>query len=260
MRMNTRWLTLFSLMIFPGISNAVIENIPTENGWGGWVIFGAGYTDVESNAVAGNKWIDIGNKNNSSLSTSAESDDTAHVAFNGEARYTFGDQWQAFIGSNLIDRLTLDFTQQLGLRKQTDGGQKFGAGILFGAIPSEVWDDPYRTTDTGDRSKTDRDSAGIRLEWDKILGSGANVQLDFRNFDIDNDLIGQNVTGGTGPALACNAACQNLLQRDGDRMKLEAGWAFNFSQRYVLRPAVRVFDYDADGDAMDRSGVSALLT
>ena len=260
MSLGSRWLVIASLIIFPGISHAVIENIPTENGWGGRILLGAGYTDLESNTVAGNKLVEIGNKNVDSLSASPESDDQVHAVINGEIKYTFGDQWQAFLGSSLFDLLTLDFAQQLGIRKQTDSGQKFGAGILFSGIPTEVWEDPYQTSDTGPRSETDRDSMGIRLEWDRILGSGANLTLDFRNNEIDKDFIGQNVTGGTGPALTCDAACQDLLRRDGDFAQIEAAWAFRPSQQHLLRPAVRGFNFDGDGNAQDRSGYSVLVT
>jgi len=259
MPITTRWLAITSLILIPGISNAVIQNIPTESGWGGWLIFGVGYSDIKSNTVAGNKWIDIGNENISSLTASPESDDTAHVAFSGQVKYTFGDQWQAFLGSNLIDRITLDFTQQLGIRKQTDGGQKFSAGLLFSALPTEVWEDPYQTSDP--RSKTDRDSTGIRLEWDRIFGSGANVSLDFRDIDIDKERIGQNTT--MAPALPggnCDADCQDLLNRDGDFVRLEAAWSFKLSSRHRLRPTIRWFDNDRDGDAQDNNGYAALLT
>jgi hypothetical protein len=254
----SRWVAIASLILIPGISNAVIDNIPTENGWGGWVIFGVGYSDMKSNTVAGNKWIDIGNKNVSSLTASPESDEKVHPAFTGQVKYTFGDQWQAFIGSNLIDRITLDFTQQIGIRKQTDGGQKFGAGLLFSAMPTEVWEDPYQTSDVGGRTKTDRDSAGIRLEWDRILDSGANLTLDFRKVEIDKERIGQNVTDPN--VNTCDVTCQGLLKRDGDFVQLEAAWAFKLSSRHRLRPAVRWFDADADGNAQDFSGYTALVS
>jgi len=259
MHIFSRWMTISSLILIPGISNAAIENIPTENGWGGWVIFGVGYSDMKSNTVAGNKWIDIGNENVSSLTASPKSDDTVHAAFTGQVKYTFGDQWQAFLGSNLIDRITLDFTQQLGIRKQTDGGQKFSAGLLFSALPTEVWEDPYQTS--SGRSKTDRDSTGIRLEWDQILGSGANVSLDFRDIDVDEERIGSDAAIGTEPnTFTCDIDCQNSLRRDGDFVRLEAAWTFNLSSRHRLRPSIRWFDNDRDGDAQDRDGYAALLT
>lgn len=37
-----------------------IEPIPEAAGWRGFEVLGAGYTDLESNLVAGNRFIDIG--------------------------------------------------------------------------------------------------------------------------------------------------------------------------------------------------------
>jgi hypothetical protein len=247
---------LAALLIAPGIVSAAIPLIPTENGFGGFVVAGLGYTDMESNVVAGNKWIDIGKENLNSLTASPPSDDTAHFQGTGELRWTFGDQWQVFLGNNLIDQVTLDFSQQLGMRKQTDNIGSFSAGLLFSGVPSEVWQDPYQTNASGfERRKTNRDSGGIRLEWDRIFGTGADVTLSFRDIDIDKEQIGQNDVATTG----CNATCQNDLRRDGDSVQLELAWLFELSSRHSIRPAVRFNDNDRDGNAQDNDGYSVSL-
>ena len=242
---------LAMLSFLPGAVIAAIPEVPTENGWGGWVVLGLGYTDLESNTAAGNKWIDVGKDSINNITDSPESDDTVHIAPGGAVGYTFGDQWQVFLGSSLIDRLTLDFTQQIGFRKQTARGNRFGAGILLSGAPTEVWEDPYQTSSA--RQDTDRDSTGIRLEWDKIFGSGANVTLDFRDIEIDNERIGQDVVG-------CGAACQSQLRRDGDFARLEFGWGLKLFSRHLLRPAVRLVSNDRDGDAQDNDAASLLVT
>ncbi len=239
------------LFLLPGAVIAAIPEISTENGWGGWVTIGLGYTDLESNTVAGNKWIDIGNDSINNISDSPQSDDTVHIAPGGAVSYTFGDQWQVFLGSSLIDRLTLDFSQQIGFRKQTDRAGRFGAGILFSGVPTEVWENPYQTSSP--RQEADRDSAGIRLEWDKIFGSGANVTLDLRDIEIDNERIGQGVGG-------CTAACQSQLRRDGDFARLEFAWGLKLYSRHLFRPAIRLVSNDRDGDAQDNDAASFLLT
>ena len=249
------WLVFAGL---PATVGATILPIPTESGWNGFVIAGAGYTDIESNTVAGNKVVDFSNENVSSLTASPDDDDTAHFSGAFEVRYTFGDQWQAFLGTSLLDRVTLDFAQQLGLRKQTDNIGTFQAGLLFSGIPSEVWEDPYQTDDTGPRNDTDRDAAGIRLQWDRIFGSGFEATLSFRDIDIDKERIGQNVTD---PAVnPCNATCQSSLERDGDSAQLELAYLWELSSRTILRPAVRFNDDDRDGDAQDRDGYTLSLT
>ena len=94
------------LAFLPSAASAAIPEIPTENGWGGWVVLGLGYTDLKSNTVAGNKWIEVGKDSITNITDSPKSDDTVHIAPTGTVGYTFGDQWQVFLGSNLIDRLT----------------------------------------------------------------------------------------------------------------------------------------------------------
>jgi hypothetical protein len=247
-----RALAIIVLVFFSGISYAAIQQIPTQNGWGGFVVLGAGYTNQKSNTIAGNKIIDIGKESIDNINDSPKSDDAVHIAPTFEIKYTFGDQWQAFLGSSLFDQLTLDFAQQLGIRKQIDNGDLFSAGLLFSGIPREVWEDPYQTS--APRNDTDRDSAGIRVEWDKMFGSRANITLTYRDIEIDNERIGQD------PALGCNVDCQNALKRDGDFLELEAAWGFKLSQRHYLRPAIRWFGSDRDGNAQDNDGFKALLT
>lgn len=251
MLLKSRVLLFTALLSISAVGHSAIPNIPEGEGWGGWLVLGVGYTDIESNTVAGNKLVDVGKDTIGSINDSAQSDDTGHGAFSGQASYTFGDKYQAFLGSSIIDRLTLDFTQQLGLRKQFDDGQKLSVGLLFGAIPSEVWEDPYQTETA--RSDTDRDSTGLRVEWDSILGTGGNITADFREIEIDNDLIGTNVGD-------CDLTCQTDLKRDGDSVRIEGGWLFKLGDNHMIRPAVRLSDYDADGDAQDRDTTTALIT
>jgi hypothetical protein len=245
---------VFALTLFSGSANAVIENIPTDGGWGGFIIFGGGFTDIESNTVAGNKLIDIGKESIDSINQGAQSDDTAHAVVSGQVKYTFGDQWQVYLGSSVLNQVTMDYAQQLAIRKQTDSGQKFSAGFLLNAaIPTEVWQDPYQTN--GDRNDTDRDAPGLRLEWDKILGSGANLTLSYRDIDIDKERSGQFTTD-----VVCDAGCQNDLRRDGDSLTLEAAWAFRLSSRHRLRPFVQWYDDDRDGNAYDYDGYGVGVT
>ena len=91
-----------------------IEPIPTTPGWRGFVVLGAGYTDLTSNTVAGNNLIDIGQPTINSVAQRPQSDDTFHPVVTGEINYTFGGGWQAFFGTSLEDAVTLDGVTQLG--------------------------------------------------------------------------------------------------------------------------------------------------
>ncbi len=58
-----------------------IEPIPEETGWSGFVLFGAGFTDLSSNTVVGNDVIDVGDDTITSIFQSPQSDDTVHPIF-----------------------------------------------------------------------------------------------------------------------------------------------------------------------------------
>jgi len=251
MLFRSRVLLSISLLSLSAVGHSAIPNIPEEEGWGGFVVLGLGYTDIESNTTAGHSLIDVGKDTIGSINDDPQSDDTGHAMLTGQASYTFGDRYQAFVGSSIVDRLTLDFTQQIGLRKQFDDGQKVAVGLLYGAMPNEVWEDPYHTGVA--RNETDRDSSGLRAEWGAIMGTGGGLSVDYRDIDIDKDLIGTNVVG-------CDLACQADLQRDGDSIQVEGSWLFKLSDTQILLPAIRYKDYDADGAAQDRDTTSVLLT
>ena len=98
----------FSLILALGAAAAAplasaIEPIPQTPGWRGFVVGGAGYTDVKSNLVAGNGVIDIGRETINSIYDAPQSDSTWHPVFTGEINYTFEDQWQVFLGTSLED-------------------------------------------------------------------------------------------------------------------------------------------------------------
>ena len=246
---NVLWTAAFSLSV--QAAHGAVPNIPEEEGWGAWVILGVGYTDIESNTVAGDSLVDVGKDTIDDLSSAPDSDDYTHPLFTGQATYTFDNRYQAFVGSSIIDRLTLDFSQQIGVRKQFDDGQKVSVGILYGAIPNEVWEDPYLTGSP--RRATDNESSGLRVEWDAILGTGANIIVDWRERDIDVDTIGASVVG-------CDADCQSSLQRDGDSIRVEGAWLYDLGNGHFLRPALRYNEFDAEGSAQERDSTTAQLT
>ena len=68
-----------------------IEPIPDSAGWRGFLVVGAGYTDVSSNLVAGNRFINIGRPEIDSIFQGPQNDDAFHPVFTGEINYTFGN-------------------------------------------------------------------------------------------------------------------------------------------------------------------------
>ena len=220
-----------------------IEPIPETPGWRGFVVVGAAYTDVKSNLVAGNDLIDVGRDTIASINDAPQSDDATHPIIGGEVNYTFDNQWQVFLGTSLEDAVTLDGVAQFGIRKGLGDAGMLQGGFLFSALPNEVWEDPY--AEGVERQSTDRDSNGFRLQWDRILGSAFEFTVSYREIEIDTELSGQDVT-----SVVCDAACQDLLLRDGDQTSFDLSYRFRLGQRHLLRPMVRYTTHELDGDAI----------
>ena len=246
MSATPRHLTLFALLIV-GVAPAAmaIEPIPATPGWRGFVVGGAGYVDLTSNLVAGNNLIDIGQPVIDSVTQRPRSDDTFHPVVTGEINYTFGGGWQAFFGTSLEDAVTLDGVTQLGARKDMGSAGILQGGILFSGIPTQVWEDPY--AEGVQRDETDRDSTGLRLQWDRVLGTALELTLSYRDISIDTERSGEGVS-----SVACGAACQDLLRRDGDQLHFDASYLFRLGQgqRHLVRPMARYTIDDREGDAI----------
>lgn len=240
---STRVLALLSAHLLAGAAHAV-SPVPAEQGWSGYVMLGGGYTEVKSNTVAGNDLIDGGNDTIRSINQKATTNHITHFLGGAEIKYTLPNRHQIFLGGSLEDRLTLDFANQLGWRKQTDSAGIFQLGVLFSGIPVEVWEDPYLTGEP--RKATDRDSRGLRFEWGRIMGTSFDLLLQVRDNDIDDEL------SGTDPSLDCDRVCQRLLDRNGDQYSARLNYTFTWPGGHVLRPQFRLGREDRDGDAIAR--------
>ncbi len=232
-----------------------IEPVPETPGWRGFVILGAGYTDLESNLIAGNRLVDVGEETIATVSDGPERDDTFHPLVTGEVNYTFGNRWQAFLGTSLEDAVTLDAVAQLGVRKDLGDTGIVQGGILFSGVPTEVWEDPY--LEGVPRDETDRDSTGLRLQWDRILNSAFELTFSYRDVSIDTERSGEGVS-----SVACLAACRDLLRRDGDQYFWDLSYLFRLGegQSHLLRPKVRYVIDDRDGAAISSDAYQLQLS
>ncbi len=236
---------LFSSGVF------AMDPIPEQPGWSGYVLFGAGFTDLKSNTVVGNDIIDIGDETISSINQSPESDDTVHPIFGVELKYTLSNRSQFFLGSSLEDRLTMDFANQLGWRRQTESSGTYQIGLLLPEPSIEVWEDPYLVGDK--RSEVDRDSQGLRFEWDNVMGSSFGFLVQGRDIEIDPE------RSGSDPALGCDADCQQLLDRNGDQYAARVWYRYVVSGNHIFEPQLRFRRDDRDGDAISRDFWAAQL-
>ena len=222
-----------------------IEPIPSTPGWRGFVIAGVGYTDLETNLVAGNGILDIGRDTIGSVNDAPQSDDAVHPIVTGEVNYTFADQWQVFLGTSLEDAVTLDGVAQFGVRKDMGATGVLQVGYLFSGVPTQVWEDTY--AEGVKRKETDRDSSGLRLRWDRVMSSAFELTFSYRSISVDEERNGQGVT-----SVACDAGCQQLLRRDGDQYSFDVSYLYKVGDgsRHLLRPLIRYSIDDRDGDAI----------
>jgi hypothetical protein len=238
----------------PPVATAM-EAVPESAGWRGFLVVGGGYTDLKSNLVAGNNLLDIGHESIVSVNQPARSDDAVHPIATGEVNYTFGDRWQAFLGTSLEDAVTLDGVAQFGLRKDFGANGAVQGGFLFSGVPTQVWEDPY--AEGVAREETDRDSTGLRLQWDRILGSAFEATFSWRDIAIDTERSGEGVV-----SVACDADCQGLLKRDGDYYAWDLSYLFKLGagRNHLLRPMVRYTIDDRKGDAISGDGYRLQLS
>jgi len=227
------------------IPAGAIEAIPEAPGWGGFVLVGAGYLDMRSNFVSGNGMVNVGNSRFESLGARPLSDDRFIPVVTGEINYSFGGGWQGFFGTSLEDAATLDGVTQLGLRKDLAAKGAFQAGFIFSGVATETWEDPY--AEGVRRERTDRDSKGLRLQWDRVMGSPLELTFTYREISIDEERSGSGVT-----SVPCDLACQKSLVRDGEKYSFDVSYLFRLGAagNHLVRPRVRYTIDDRDGDAL----------
>jgi hypothetical protein len=235
---------------------SAIDPIPDQPGFRGFLMAGVGYTNLETNFVAGNSLFELGRPRISSIDAAPRSDDAVHPVFTGEINYTFGNRWQGFFGTSIEDAVTLDGITQLGLRKDLGDTGALQVGYVFSGIPTQSWEDPY--AEGVDRKETDRESDGVRVQWDRALGSDFQFTFTYRAISIERERSGQGVLSVT-----CDLACQDLLRRDGDQYSFDASYLFRLGDgapRHLLRPLVRYVVNDRDGDAISGDGYRLQLS
>ena len=240
--------------VIAGSANA-IEAIPEEEGWSGHLRLGAGGFQSETNMVAGidRYGIETGNAKIDSLGDSPESQSTPVPQVNLNLKYTFETRTQLFIGNSLEDIVQMDLVSIFGVRQQFSDRSIVEVSVVkspsFG--PVQVWEDPYVVGE--DREETDRSSFGLRLEYDKILGSGFGVRFTQRETEIDDELSGTTQLGLSEAEAA-------LLDREGDTTSVSVRYQFKPVDRNVFSLRLGTSDDDRDGDAMASDSNQLQLT
>jgi hypothetical protein len=238
-----------------------ITPIPQESGISGFINIGLGGISVESNMVAGNSLVDIGKKSIDSIFDSPDSESDLLPVLNGELAYTFGStRTQIYIGNSFEDFIRFEAASLIGLRQELEDQSILAVSYIFSGIVTEVWEDPY--VQGRNRSKTDRDVSGLRLGYDKILGSDFELEFTWRTIDLDDERSGlTQLVPGEVPGVVLTAAEAGRLDREGDSYELEVLYPFRFQQgQHILAPSLAYTHFDLDGDAMANDRYQVQLT
>ena len=224
--------------------------IPQESGFSGYVNGGGALWRVEDNMVKKISYFKISDDNINSIYDKPKSEYAVTPIFNFNLRYTFAStRTQIFLGNQLEDLLRLDTATLLGLRQELADQSIIGVSYVFSALVTEVYKDPYDTR--GSRGGTDRNINGVRLSYDKILGSDLNFQYTYRNIDIDDEESGSALVGLSNSE-------RNKLDRNGDQHDLELLYRYAFEtggMRHTLIPSLKYSRFDLDGDAMSHNAI-----
>jgi hypothetical protein len=228
-----------------------LGGIPQESGFSGFVNAGGALWRVEDNMVKKISYFKLGDSNINSTDDKPKSEYAVTPILNFNLRYTFAStRTQIFLGNQLEDLLRLDVATLLGVRQELVDQSIIGVSYVFSPVVTEVYKDPYDTS--GSRSGTDRNINGVRLSYDKILGSAFDFQYTYRNIDIDDEESGSAELGSPS----------SRLDRNGDQHDLEFFYRYVFEDggtRHTLLPSFKYSRFDLDGDAMSNNYFSFRL-
>ena len=237
----SRGLLLIALATYFPMTAFAVPDVTDRRGWSGFIGVGLGYTRLQSNSVAGNRFAKVENDTISNITDKPDVEDDAHYSFTGEITYTFRNRHQFFVGTSLEDLLTFDGASQLGWRKTTDSTGTFQLGVLASRLwPPEVYADPYQTGTP--RAIVDRESLGVRFQWGKILDTPLEWSLTYREIVLDSESSGAGVP-------SCDKACQATLDRNGDFYENRLSWLFRPGGAHLLRPLLGYRKQDLKGGA-----------
>ena len=134
---------LFAIGNTPALSQ---DDIPTTSGFSGFILFGVGYVNVESNLIVTGAPLvaDVGTPQIDSIFSSPSAESAPATPFVGELSYTFAStRTQLFFGNRLEDVLRLDVVFGLGVRQELPDSSIFAASFLMTPARLKLWSDPY---------------------------------------------------------------------------------------------------------------------
>ena len=236
--------------VFSGMPALALDPISQQSGFSGYIQPGFGYLNIKSNMVAKVVSFDLSEEKIGDVDEEPDSESTAIFTLPFKLAYTFaGSRTEVFFGTEVSDLLTFDVSQQLGVKQGIGSLGVVQAGLLFSGA-TRVWKDPY--VEDRDRDDTSRRNVGAKLVWDKVFGSGLELEYAIRSIDIGSEK--------SGDFLGLTGSRKDRLDRNGTTHQAAAGYALKFGGKHTLTPQVAFFYEDLDGQAMANTGVDLMLT
>lgn len=125
------------------------------------------------------------------------------------------------------------FAFNIGSSHRVEGMGIFDASLYFTPFV-EAYENPYETGVT--RKSTDTSKYGVKLAWNRIMGSNFRVNAIFMRDDVDEDIIGQTTPD---------------LERDGNLYAFNVNYSFYPSEALEIRPrlGIRIGDYTGESNS-----------
>jgi len=233
--MKKLFLSLLINSLFVFSANA--RPLASEPGWESTISVNAGVVSSQSHlSFSDDDTID-------SLNESADST-TNVIAFPfARLQYTTKDlNTQFFLGNSREQISISQFQYELGVTHQFQNKTKFTVAY-FPNLPllNETWQDPYLVNQ--DRSETDKDAQGGRLELANLAGSPLTLKYAFALTKIENDSSGEGIVSLSEQQL-------QTLQRSSQYHRVTAEMMFPIRRGLLIRPGLQYTSRIADGDAV----------
>jgi hypothetical protein len=245
MKSKTRYLLALMALVAAPCTDAA-EPSEMESGFGGRLSLGSIVANARTNMVSsvGFGLLQLSQAVPDSLNGQPKAHTGVLPVVALSLRYTFAQTGtQLFAGTVSGDALQFEDFLQGGVRQAIGSAGTVSLAYLYGP-PVKVWVDPYVAGVA--RTETNRDSQGARLGWERVLGSGLQVQYTFLNTTIDHEASGSFL--GLGPDDT------RLLQRGGDTHQGEIRYSFTFAGAHQFTPAFVYTREDLHGKAMGAQG------
>lgn len=238
----------FISAVILGVSMPVIALDPVgdEKGWSGFVNLGGGFGSIETNFLSEVQGFDLGDERVTDPG-SPDDEDIALPSGGFEVGYNFDNgKTRVLLNNAVLDITNVELAFEVAVRHDFGNiGTMQLAGLTTAGSSIKAYQDPYQLGVS--RQDTDMDSGGARFTWDKMFGSNFEVDAVFRDRNIDDE--------NSGVSLGLTQPERDLLDRQGDIVRVEAGYLFELEGgKHQLRPFAAYLDYDLDGDAMSQDG------